>query len=104
MAITDLPLSPCSMLRTRMHWHQERQRVLAESEGDPMIKGKIRQLRMARMRKRMIAQVPKASVVIMNPDPLRGRAAIRPRHECADLSRQGPQRDRAQDQEGRGRT
>ena len=38
-----------------------------QSEGDPMIKGKIRQLRMARMRKRMIAQVPKALVVIMNP-------------------------------------
>jgi flagellar basal-body rod protein FlgB len=29
MAITDLPLF--SMLRTRMHWHQERQRVLAEN-------------------------------------------------------------------------
>jgi flagellar biosynthetic protein FlhB len=38
-----------------------------QSEGDPMIKGKIRQLRMARMRRRMMAQVPKASVVIMNP-------------------------------------
>jgi flagellar biosynthetic protein FlhB len=38
-----------------------------QSEGDPMIKGKIRQLRMARMRKRMIAEVPKASVVITNP-------------------------------------
>ena len=29
MVITDLPLF--SMLRTRMHWHQERQRVLAEN-------------------------------------------------------------------------
>jgi flagellar basal-body rod protein FlgB len=29
MAITDLPLF--SVLRTRMHWHQERQRVLAEN-------------------------------------------------------------------------
>ena len=29
MAITDLPLF--SMLRTRMHWHQERQRLLAEN-------------------------------------------------------------------------
>ena len=29
MAITDLPLF--SMLRTRMQWHQERQRVLAEN-------------------------------------------------------------------------
>jgi len=38
-----------------------------ESDGDPMIKGKIRQIRMARMRKRMMAQVPKASVVITNP-------------------------------------
>ena len=38
-----------------------------QSEGDPMIKGKIRQIRMARMRKRMIAQVPQASVIITNP-------------------------------------
>ena len=29
MAISDIPLF--SMLRTRMHWHQERQRVLAEN-------------------------------------------------------------------------
>lgn len=29
MAITDLPI--LSMLRTRMHWHQERQRLLAEN-------------------------------------------------------------------------
>lgn len=29
MAISDIPLF--SMLRTRMHWHQERQRLLAEN-------------------------------------------------------------------------
>jgi flagellar basal-body rod protein FlgB len=29
MPISDLPI--LSMLRTRMHWHQERQRVLAEN-------------------------------------------------------------------------
>ena len=29
MAISDLPIF--SMLKTRMHWHQERQRVLAEN-------------------------------------------------------------------------
>ena len=29
MAITDVPLF--SMLRTRMHWHQERQRLLSEN-------------------------------------------------------------------------
>ena len=34
---------------------------------DPLVKGKIRQLRQARMRKRMMAAVPKASVIITNP-------------------------------------
>lgn len=38
-----------------------------QTEGDPVIKGRIRQLRMMRMRKRMMQQVAKASVVITNP-------------------------------------
>ncbi|MGH6671070.1 MAG: flagellar type III secretion system protein FlhB [Xanthobacteraceae bacterium] len=38
-----------------------------QTEGDPMIKGKLRQLRNTRMRKRIMAAVPKASVVITNP-------------------------------------
>ena len=38
-----------------------------QTEGDPMVKGKIRQMRQARMRKRMMAAVPKASVIITNP-------------------------------------
>ncbi len=38
-----------------------------QSEGDPVIKGKLRQLRQNRVRKRMMAAVPKASVVITNP-------------------------------------
>ena len=38
-----------------------------QTEGDPMMKGRIRQLRIARMRRRMMAEVPKASVVITNP-------------------------------------
>jgi flagellar biosynthesis protein FlhB len=38
-----------------------------EQEGDPKVKGKIRQLRQARMKKRMMAAVPKATVVITNP-------------------------------------
>jgi len=38
-----------------------------EAEGDPKIKAKIRQLRMSRMRKRMMAAVPSATVVITNP-------------------------------------
>lgn len=38
-----------------------------QTEGDPAIKAKIRQLRNNRMRKRMMAAVPKASVIITNP-------------------------------------
>jgi flagellar biosynthetic protein FlhB len=38
-----------------------------QTEGDPHVKGKIRQIRESRMRKRMMAAVPQASVVITNP-------------------------------------
>jgi flagellar biosynthetic protein FlhB len=46
---------------------QEIKDELKQSEGDPHIKARIRQLRQARMRKRMMAAVPKASVIITNP-------------------------------------
>lgn len=38
-----------------------------ETEGDPKIKARIRQLRQSRVRKRMMAAVPGATVVITNP-------------------------------------
>jgi flagellar biosynthetic protein FlhB len=38
-----------------------------ESDGDPKIKAKIRGLQMQRARSRMMANVPKASVIITNP-------------------------------------
>lgn len=38
-----------------------------QQEGDPMIKGKLRQIRMERARQRMMANVPSADVVITNP-------------------------------------
>jgi flagellar biosynthetic protein FlhB len=46
---------------------QEMKEEFKQSEGDPHVKGRIRQLRQARMKKRMMAQVPKASVIITNP-------------------------------------
>src|SRR5215203_2860937 len=55
-------------------WYQRQKMSLQEikdefkqSEGDPHIKGKIRQLRQQRMKKRMMAAVPNASVIITNP-------------------------------------
>jgi flagellar biosynthetic protein FlhB len=46
---------------------REMKEEFKQTEGDPMVKGKIRQLRQARMRRRMMAAVPKASVIITNP-------------------------------------
>jgi flagellar biosynthetic protein FlhB len=46
---------------------QEMKEEFKQSEGDPHVKGRLRQLRQARMKKRMMAAVPKASVVITNP-------------------------------------
>src|ERR1043166_2648222 len=55
-------------------WYQRQKMSLRElkeefkqTEGDPAIKAKIRQLRQARAKKRMMAEVPKSSVVITNP-------------------------------------
>ena len=55
-------------------WYEKQKMSLQEvkdehkqSEGDPHIKGKIRQLRHQMMKKRMMAAVPKASVIITNP-------------------------------------
>jgi flagellar biosynthesis protein FlhB len=55
-------------------WYQRQKMSLREmkdefkqSDGDPAIKAKIRQLRHMRMKKRMMAAVPKASVIITNP-------------------------------------
>ena len=55
-------------------WHERQKMSLRElkeefkqTEGDPAIKGKMKQVRHIRMRRRMIAAVPKAAVVITNP-------------------------------------
>ena len=54
------------MARNRMS-KQDIKEEYRQNEGDPTIKAKIRQLRHERSRRRMMASVPKATVVIMNP-------------------------------------
>jgi flagellar biosynthetic protein FlhB len=55
-------------------WYERQKMSLREikdefkqTEGDPTIRGKMRQVRQTRMRRRMMANVPKAAVVITNP-------------------------------------
>jgi flagellar biosynthetic protein FlhB len=52
--------------RNRMS-KQEVKEEYRQNEGDPQIKAKIRQIRQERARKRMIAAVPEATVIITNP-------------------------------------
>ena len=52
--------------RNRMS-KQEIKEEYRQSEGDPQIKAKIRQIRLERAKKRMIAAVPEATVIITNP-------------------------------------
>lgn len=47
---------------------QEIKDEFKQSEGDPQIKARLRQIRMERAQKRMMAAVPDADVVIRNPD------------------------------------
>ena len=55
-------------------WLQKQKMTLKEikdehkaQEGDPQLKGRIRQIRLERSRKRMMAAVPKADVIVTNP-------------------------------------
>lgn len=58
----------------RFSWYQRQKMTKQElkdehknSEGNPEIKAKLRQIRMQRARKRMMTAVPKATVIITNP-------------------------------------
>jgi len=54
------------MRRNRMS-RQEIKEEFRQNEGDPVIKARVRQIRQERARKRMMAAVPEATVVITNP-------------------------------------
>ncbi len=58
----------------RFAWHrrqrmtkQELKEEFKESEGNPEVKARLRQIRAARLKKRMMAAVPEATVVVTNP-------------------------------------
>ncbi len=67
VAIADYLFQYRSWFQRQKMSLQEIKEEFKQSEGDPHIKGKIRQLRQQRSKKRMMAAVPKASVVITNP-------------------------------------
>jgi flagellar biosynthetic protein FlhB len=50
--------------------HQELKEEFKQTEGDPLIKSRVRSLQREMARRRMMAEVPKADVVITNPTHL----------------------------------
>jgi flagellar biosynthetic protein FlhB len=67
IAGVDLVYQKLSMLRQLRMSRQEIRDEMKQTEGDPMIRQRLRQIRQERARRRMMAAVPEASVVITNP-------------------------------------
>lgn len=63
----DVPYQIWEFYRNLRMTKEEVRQEMKETEGDPMIKGRIRQLMREAARKRMMGQVPKADVIITNP-------------------------------------
>lgn len=61
---------------------QEAKEEFKQNEGDPVIRGRLRQLRMERARRRMMQAVPKADVVITNPT----HYAVAMKYDPAEMS------------------
>jgi len=67
VAITDFLYQKFEYLKSLRMTKQELKEEFKQTEGNPEIKAKLRQIRQERARRRMIAAVPKADVVIRNP-------------------------------------
>ncbi len=67
IAFGDYAFQKFQHLKKMRMTKQEVKDEYKQSEGDPLIKSKIKSVRMERFRQRMMENVPKASVVITNP-------------------------------------
>lgn len=67
VAIADMIYQRVRWYKRQKMTHQELKEELKDTDGNPEIKAKIRSIRVQRARKRMMQNVPKATVVVMNP-------------------------------------
>ncbi len=67
IAMIDLVYQRFTYFKNMRMTKQEVKDENRQSEGDPHVKGRLRQIRQEKARKRMMAAVPKADVVITNP-------------------------------------
>lgn len=87
LALTALGLADYGLQRWRheqslMMTRQEKKEELKEEEIDPQVKQRLRRLQRERAQNRMLAEVPKASVVITNPTHL----AVALRYDQASMA------------------
>ncbi len=67
LALMDVPFQLWQYQKKLRMTKEEVKRENKEQEGDPMVKGRIRALQREMARRRMMAEVPKADVVVTNP-------------------------------------
>lgn len=74
VCIATVLLVVVDILFSRSHWrrelrmsHQDIKDEHKQTEGDPMVKARMRSLQRDRSRRRMIADIPRATIVIANP-------------------------------------
>src|SRR5690606_30844617 len=67
VVLIDAPWQLFSHFKKLRMSRQDVKQEHKESEGDPHVKGRIRQQQRAMARRRMMAEVPKADVVVTNP-------------------------------------
>lgn len=70
LAVADFLFVRWEMEEKMKMTKQEQKEELKETEGDPYLKARVRSLQMQMARRRMMAEVPKADVVITNPTHL----------------------------------
>jgi flagellar biosynthesis protein FlhB len=77
---------------SRIHWRQElrmtRQEVkdeLKQSEGDPLVKSRLRSLGRDRARRRMISAVPTATLIVANPTHFSVALRYKPNEDAAPV-------------------
>lgn len=67
VAVADWVYTYYQYMKNLRMTKQEVKDEYKQSEGDPMIKGRLRRIRLEKARRRMMAKVPEADVIITNP-------------------------------------
>jgi flagellar biosynthetic protein FlhB len=67
IAALDFAYQKFQLMKSLRMSREDMREEYKQQEGDPMVKGRLKQIRLERARRRMMAEVPKADVVITNP-------------------------------------